>query len=84
LRAPKAEVHAATAGYDRAVRLFDITTGKLLKTFAGHTSSVATVVFNPYGNLIISGYEPSPSLHCIAIYNQFVAARRIARSSFGT
>jgi WD40 repeat protein len=57
-------VHAATAGYDRAVRLFDITTGKLLKTFAGHTSSVATVVFNPYGNLIISGYEPSPSLHC--------------------
>lgn len=49
------ENHIATGGYDRAVNLWDVRTGQLMKKFSGHSASVSHVIFNPYGNLIISG-----------------------------
>ncbi|KAL8281312.1 hypothetical protein RQP46_006346 [Phenoliferia psychrophenolica] len=47
--------HIATGGYDKIVRLFDVESGSILKTFTGHSLSVSSVLFNPLGNLIVSG-----------------------------
>lgn len=45
-----------TGGYDKSVRLVDVRTGETVKTFLGHNSSVSKTIFNPHGNLIVSGY----------------------------
>ena len=55
--------HIVTAGYDKTVRIFDVRTGGLKKTFAGHNSSVAKAVTNPHGNMIVTG------LVCVDIVN---------------
>ncbi|KAM0746289.1 WD40 repeat-like protein [Meredithblackwellia eburnea MCA 4105] len=47
--------HIATGGYDRIVRLYDVESRAILKTFTGHALSVSSVLFNPLGNLIVSG-----------------------------
>mmetsp|Transcript_1074 Transcript_1074/g.1467 ORF Transcript_1074/g.1467 Transcript_1074/m.1467 type:complete len:217 (+) Transcript_1074:615-1265(+) len=47
--------HIVTAGYDKTVRIFDVRTGGLKKTFAGHNSSIAKAVTNPHGNMIVTG-----------------------------
>lgn len=41
--------------FDRAVRLWDVSTGKLLRTYVGHGYSVTRVAFTPDGNSILSG-----------------------------
>ena len=51
--------HVVSAGYDRIVRLFDVEGGNIIKTFTGHALSISSIVFNPLGNLIISGYVPA-------------------------
>ncbi|KAJ1923893.1 hypothetical protein IWQ60_005587 [Tieghemiomyces parasiticus] len=48
-------LHVVTGGYDKTVRIFDVTTETMMKSFAGHDLSVAQVTFNPLGNLVISG-----------------------------
>ena len=48
--------HVVTGGYDKIIRLYDISAGRLVKTFTGHQLSVSKTIFNPLGNLIISGY----------------------------
>src|SRR5690606_10853521 len=48
--------HVIAGGYDKSVRLYDINTGALTRCFQGHTASVCSVIFNPYGSLAISGY----------------------------
>ncbi|CAG8520389.1 6639_t:CDS:10 [Dentiscutata erythropus] len=47
--------HIVTGGYDKKIRLYDVSTGKLVKIFTGHQLSVSKTIFNPLGNLIISG-----------------------------
>jgi len=47
--------HVVSGSYDRAVRVSDVETGKILRKMEGHHSTVASVAFNRYGNLIISG-----------------------------
>ena len=44
-----------SGGYDAAVRLYDLTTGSLLRSLVGHERSVSSAVFNSAGNLIVSG-----------------------------
>jgi len=51
--------HVATGGYDKIVRLFDVESGSVLKTFTGHSLSISSVLFNPLGNLIVSGSKDS-------------------------
>jgi len=48
--------HVVTGGYDKIIRLYDVSAGRLVKTFTGHQLSVSRTIFNPLGNLIISGY----------------------------
>lgn len=45
----------ASASNDNTVRLWDVTTRKLVMTLAGHKDSVSSVVFSVDGNTIISG-----------------------------
>lgn len=35
--------------------MFDVNTGTIVKTFPGHQSAVTKTIFNPLGNLIITG-----------------------------
>lgn len=49
------ETHLVTGGYDQTVRLFDIQTGAISKTFRGHIASVCDAQFNRHANLIVSG-----------------------------
>ncbi|KAE8225292.1 hypothetical protein CF319_g1947 [Tilletia indica] len=49
------ERHVLAGGYDKLVRLFDINTGTVVKTFTGHQLGVSSAVFSPMGNLIVTG-----------------------------
>ncbi|KAG7384025.1 hypothetical protein PHYPSEUDO_003050 [Phytophthora pseudosyringae] len=49
------ETHLVTGGYDQSVRLWDIATGAVAKTFRGHFASVCDVQFNRHANFIVSG-----------------------------
>jgi Tol biopolymer transport system component len=45
----------ATAGYDRLIKLWDVATGKELRTLRDHSDSVYGVAFSPDGRLLASG-----------------------------
>ncbi|CDS02671.1 hypothetical protein LRAMOSA00076 [Lichtheimia ramosa] len=47
--------YIVTGGYDKSVRLYDINTGAVIKTFQGHQLAVTKTIFNPLGNLVVSG-----------------------------
>ena len=40
---------------DETIRLWDVSTGKHLKTLTGHTDSVGSVYFSPDGKTLASG-----------------------------
>jgi COMPASS component SWD3 len=44
------------------VRLWDVDKQTEIKAFCGHKLAVTSVIFNTYGNLVISGYPP-PTPH---------------------
>jgi WD40 repeat protein len=45
----------ATASHDRTVKLWDVDSGRELRTFRGHGSTVRSVAFSPDGNRLASG-----------------------------
>eukprot|EP01086_Lenisia_limosa_P005065 TRINITY_DN2117_c0_g1_i1.p1 TRINITY_DN2117_c0_g1~~TRINITY_DN2117_c0_g1_i1.p1 ORF type:complete len:598 (-),score=89.12 TRINITY_DN2117_c0_g1_i1:167-1960(-) len=49
------QTYAATCGHDKTVRLYDVKTSAVIRSFQGHTAAVTEVTFNPHGNLLISG-----------------------------
>jgi COMPASS component SWD3 len=54
-----AETHVLSGGYDKTLRLHDIRTGQIVRSFVGHQAAVTRAVFNPHGNLIVSGSKDS-------------------------
>jgi WD40 repeat protein len=44
----------ATANVDKTIKIFDLTTGELLKTLKGHRSEVNAVTYSPDGTYIVS------------------------------
>jgi RNA polymerase sigma factor (sigma-70 family) len=51
--APKDPI-LASAGYDRLVRLWDATTGREIRRFAGHAQFVSAIAFSPDGRTLAS------------------------------
>ena len=47
----------ASGSSDTSIRLWDVRTGKVLRTLAGHTGSVYSVDFSPDGKKIVSGSQ---------------------------
>lgn len=45
----------ASASYDQTVKLWDVSTGKLLQTLTGPTNAVMSVHFHPTGNELVAG-----------------------------
>src|SRR5262249_45683540 len=45
----------ASAGYDRAVRIWDTSTWREIRTLWGHTDLIWCVVYSPDGKLVASG-----------------------------
>ncbi|MEG4632638.1 WD40 repeat domain-containing protein [Microcoleus sp. AR_TQ3_B6] len=45
----------ASGSYDKTIKLWDITTGKEIRTLQGHSSSVNSVSFSPDGKTLASG-----------------------------
>jgi WD40 repeat protein len=48
---------ALTGSYDETIKLWDISSGQLLKSYSVHSSHIASVAFSPDGKLFISGDE---------------------------
>jgi WD40 repeat protein len=44
----------ASGGFDDAIKLWDVSSGKLLTTFKGHSNFVLSVTFSPDGNMLAS------------------------------
>jgi len=49
--------HLATGGNDKHLRLWDATSGQLVKTLSSHTGTVQGLAFSPDGKWLISGGE---------------------------
>ncbi len=47
----------ASGSYDRTVKLWDLATGKLLRTLSGHERPVLSVAFSPDGKTLTSGSD---------------------------
>lgn len=46
--------HLLTGGYDKIVRLYDLTSSTLIKTFTGHGLGVSSVTFDPAGRMAVT------------------------------
>jgi WD40 repeat protein len=60
----------ATGGYDAAVRLWDLPSGRERATFKGHTGNLLSVAFSPDGKTLASGAVDSARLWDIATGKQ--------------
>ena len=45
----------ASGGDDKTIKLWDLTTGKILRTLKGHRDSIRAIAFSPDGQLLVSG-----------------------------
>jgi WD40 repeat protein/uncharacterized caspase-like protein len=45
----------ASGSHDETIKLWDITTGRVLRTFSGHTLPVLTIAFSPDSKILASG-----------------------------
>lgn len=52
---PGDDAYVASACYDKILRLWDIQSGKLVRTFSGHAQSTLAVTYDPTGRIIASG-----------------------------
>jgi WD40 repeat protein len=59
---------AATSSMDRSIHLWDVQTGRLIRTYVGHTAAVWNVVFSSDGRRLLSaGWDGSARLWDVAL-----------------
>jgi WD40 repeat protein len=46
---------ALSGSHDRTLKLWDLETGSLIRSFVGHTDSIYTVAVTPDGHIVLSG-----------------------------
>ena len=44
----------ATAGYDRDILLWDVSTGEVIRELVGHNGAIFDLAFSPDGNVLVS------------------------------
>jgi WD40 repeat protein len=49
--------YVLSGSWDNTIRLWDVTTGREIKTFSGHSNEVRSVAFNPDGRQVLSGSD---------------------------
>lgn len=47
--------YLATGSLDKIVRLYDIQTGAVIRSFSGHTDQIYSVAFSPDGQSVLTG-----------------------------
>jgi WD40 repeat protein len=47
--------YALSGSGDKTLKLWDVSTGQLIRTFSGHTNVVWSVAFSPSGDYALSG-----------------------------
>jgi WD40 repeat protein len=52
---PGGDGWVASACYDKIIRLWNVETGKLVRTFSGHAQSSLAVAYDPTGRVLASG-----------------------------
>lgn len=52
---PQEKMILSAGGYDKKIKLWDAVSGKILKTYEGHTHDVRSIAFNMKGNKFVSG-----------------------------
>jgi WD40 repeat protein len=62
-----------TGSADKTARLWDLSTGQLLRILSGHTAAVTSVAFTPDGKRIITGSLDKTIRTWIADYNDLLA-----------
>jgi WD40 repeat protein len=66
--------YLATSGADGTARLWDISTGKEIRRFTGHTSLIRTVVFSPDGKTILTASEDNTARVWLTDLNDTIRA----------
>ena len=51
------DLKVLTGSRDKTARLWDVKTGKELRRFEGHSSSVSSVAYSPIGHRVLTGSE---------------------------
>lgn len=70
----------ATASYDNMVKLWDVVTGAILKTFNNHTDSARAITFSPNSKLIASASDDATVQLCNITTNSVCSLRGHANS----
>src|SRR6266404_4333067 len=51
--------YALSGGFDNTMKVWQVSSGRLIRTFQGHSNTVRSVAFSPDGKTVLSGSQDS-------------------------